>query len=674
MELKRLRVTVALLIFNILEASSRATLDQVKHVDEDQEIQEIQLHVLTKREALNDIQQDYPHVEGRTFRASEPLDPKSSDTVNGDPPQNIFEAFETKNEIFQPEVDTENLEEPSEDTAESNVEQNTGNGKENVTGTEEEKTTTYGAQYPYSETSVSGGDYYSSLPQAGTSSQGYQTDDGLQHSVTSRRVVLAGRGPDTSRTGVSDTGNYGTSRRYTEYQASQTSRTGQTYQTSGTSYDSQYGRPYSGSRQLSTERRFYSGSNGGITGNNRNPNTRTEARGPYYGGPVYVDSNGHYVDAQGRHLDSTGRYYDTSGRYQDAIMTGFQTFRHTVSGTSGTPTYNTRTSSSQYNSPRRYSSGTSPSGGYYDSEGRYISGSSNLDSGVSYGTTNQDGGYVDTSQSRPVDSYGGTQFYSSGRSYQTTYDPVVSQISSDPNCPMTNTRVTINGLTCHNAVAQLGPYVCYNYERVSTECCERCLQVKRPENLGCEYGDRSHQCRDIQPFDCYNERNRQVCCDRCRQFREQRAQTSPAGCEYGDLTNRCQSMVQRPYLCYLPENQRVCCQSCPRLANTQEPSCQWGNQNPELCHPYDANRRLQLNCYLQAVQEICCATCRSLRERMRDVIPGCEYGDSPVLFYSGREALDCPAYISQYGLDNCDDPEISRKCCYTCYRYRSSRG
>ena len=39
--------------------------------------------------------------------------------------------------------------------------------------------------------------------------------------------------------------------------------------------------------------------------------------------------------------------------------------------------------------------------------------------------------------------------------------------------------------------------------------------------LGCEYGDRFYQCRNIQPFDCYVERNRQICCERCEELRQQ---------------------------------------------------------------------------------------------------------------------------------------------------------
>jgi len=52
------------------------------------------------------------------------------------------------------------------------------------------------------------------------------------------------------------------------------------------------------------------------------------------------------------------------------------------------------------------------------------------------------------------------------------------------NCPETGTRVTINGQSCYEAVARIGRYVCYNYERVSSECCQRCLQVKRPDKVG----------------------------------------------------------------------------------------------------------------------------------------------------------------------------------------------
>ena len=38
---------------------------------------------------------------------------------------------------------------------------------------------------------------------------------------------------------------------------------------------------------------------------------------------------------------------------------------------------------------------------------------------------------------------------------------------------------------------------------------------------GCEYGDRSYQCRNIEPFDCYVDRTREICCDRCAQYLRQ---------------------------------------------------------------------------------------------------------------------------------------------------------
>lgn len=340
------------------------------------------------------------------------MDPNSTHTIHGDPPLSVFQTFETKNKIFQPEIDTESPGDYEEAHSESAVEKTTSNNEGNDTYTEEKTRTEYGAQYPYSETSVAGQEYSGSQPHSGA--QSHRTDDGYQHSVTSRRVVLAGRGPDTSE--YSGSNQYET--RGTIHQPSQTSRSGYPSRTQDSSFSSQYVRPYPGGRQVATERRVISGHTSRNTGTDNYQNSRTEVRGPYYGGQVYVDNNGHYVDAEGRHLDSTGRYYDISGRYQDAVMTGTQTYTHAGSRTPGT--------SSGYYDNRRFTSGTSSGGGYYDSNGRYIG------SNPAYGSTNQGGGYVDGSQSRPIDSYGGTQFYSSGRSYQTTYDPIVSQISSDP--------------------------------------------------------------------------------------------------------------------------------------------------------------------------------------------------------------------------------------------------
>ena len=63
------------------------------------------------------------------------------------------------------------------------------------------------------------------------------------------------------------------------------------------------------------------------------------------------------------------------------------------------------------------------------------------------------------------------------------------------SCAETNVLVTINGIPCRDAVSQLGNYVCYNYERVSTECCESCLAVKRSAT-----GKSKSELSDLFPF------------------------------------------------------------------------------------------------------------------------------------------------------------------------------
>ncbi|KAH3877447.1 uncharacterized protein LOC127871461 [Dreissena polymorpha] len=617
----------------------------------------IDIKVLRKREAINEIQKDYPYVNGRTFRASAPLSPTAR--VKAEIPQSLA-SFEPVNTIMQPEID--NIEEggakdgvierrldgrksdktaalgggfvPGDDGDDEEDEAEDGDSDH-----DQEGTTQYGAQLPYVHTT--------------SEEVGRNTDEsGQTVSVTRRRVVLTanGTGSDPSRSG------YGMDGRYPGYSTG----------------DRSYGSYYPSEARTTSDSRTA----GVVSGNTRNtgggydstgsrytgsryPTSRPEERGAYYSGPRYIDSNGHYVDAQGRHLDSTGRYYDTSGRYQDAHTNQRVTQVSGGEEESERREYGTKQGYQYVGNGRYVPTGSSPT--------RYTSGS-----GYQTGTRTSEV-EVDRSQSRPVNSYGGTQFYSGGANYRTTYDPIVSQISSDPNCPVTGTRVTINGLSCHSAISQLGRYVCYNYERVSGDCCERCLQVKRPDKAGCEYGDRSDQCRDIQAFDCYNDRNRQICCERCEHFRSQIPQQLST-CQFGDLTPRCQEIREKPYLCYLPDNQRICCSTCPRLANRERSDCQWGDQSPELCQPFDANRRLKINCYLSHVREICCSTCPSLQARLPEAVAGCEYGDSPVLFNTGRGVFGCSEYIRNYGFSECDNPELSRECCYTCYRYRKHRG
>ncbi|KAK3102432.1 hypothetical protein FSP39_011342 [Pinctada imbricata] len=227
----------------------------------------------------------------------------------------------------------------------------------------------------------------------------------------------------------------------------------------------------------------------------------------------------------------------------------------------------------------------------------------------------------------------------------------------------------INGLPCNDAVDVIGHFICYQYERVSTECCRKCLSVKQRENRDCEYGDRSDQCRNIQPFDCYNNRTRNICCDRCRNYRSQMS-TGISQCEYGDLTPRCTFVNQRRQLCYLPENERLCCITCPRLADQSKPNCKWGDQNPYLCNPFSQTGVLRINCYQNSVQQVCCETCDNLRTRFKDAPAGCEFGDRPVTISTSKGVFDCANYIRNFGLEVCDSSDINRHCCYTCYRYR----
>lgn len=251
--------------------------------------------------------------------------------------------------------------------------------------------------------------------------------------------------------------------------------------------------------------------------------------------------------------------------------------------------------------------------------------------------------------------------------------PVTGRMSNDPNCPAASGYdVYINGLRCNEAVRSLGKFICYTYERSSKDCCESCLAVKQSYNRGCEYGDRSYQCRNIEPFDCYVDRTREICCDRCAQYLRQ-LNTGVSNCAYGDLTPRCTVVNQKRHLCYLPENQRLCCITCPRVATDSTPGCRWGDQNPELCTPYTPDGQLRINCYQSSVSQVCCRTCDHIRNSVRSPVAGCEYGDKPVSINTPRGTLNCADYIHYAGVTACNDSEIRSYCCHTCYRYQQAR-
>lgn len=417
--------------------------------------------------------------------------------------------------------------------------------------------------------------------------------------------------------------------------------------------ESQYHTQQTTLNPASDDSRRYS-TNSPQDGNYRNYPSNSRGQGDYQntgGDGSYLGSGINYDNRrthQTGHTNTgtrTGYYNTQNGGTNQRSGTSY--YNPQTGGTnnqgSGTSFYNTQTGE------RRSNVGS----GFQDSRTQY-SGNRNFNSFGQYPIYNQEG-------------YNQGRYVSGGRPI-----PNIGVMSNDQTCPNYNYRVYINSMECSQAVDSLGSFICYNYERVSRECCEKCLPLKRRHNQGCEYGDRSYQCRNIEPFDCYVERTRHICCDQCRRYAMQRDRVV-AGCEYGDLTPRCQTVRDRKHLCYLPENQRLCCVTCPSLEDQQYPGCKWGDQNPDLCEPFTREGALRINCYLPVVRQVCCSTCRRLSSRI-DNLPGCEYGDKPVRFNTVRGLLDCGNYVRTFGLEVCDIADVNRHCCHTCHRYRTARG
>lgn len=327
----------------------------------------------------------------------------------------------------------------------------------------------------------------------------------------------------------------------------------------------------------------------------------------------------------------------------------------------------TSTGSRLYNSRPDNSYGTQDS----NRQNVYTSGGSGVNPNYYPGNTGSGSTIYRGGSSSYYPSGSGSAVYPINRGRATA--PNTGGMSNDPNCPAPGGYdVYINGLRCNEAVRTLGKFICYTYERSSSDCCETCLAVKQSYNTGCEYGDRSFQCRNIEAFDCYVARTRDICCDRCAQYLRQ-LNTGVANCAYGDLTPRCAVINQKRHLCYLPENQRLCCITCPRVATDSTPDCRWGDQNPELCTPYTPNGIMRINCYQSSVKQVCCRTCEHIKSSIRSPVAGCEYGDKPVSINTPRGTLNCANYIHYAGETACNDSEIRSYCCHTCYRYQQAR-
>lgn len=367
--------------------------------------------------------QDFPKQQGHTFRASEPLDPNTPKSDGISALRSLFDGFDTVNKIFDPVVEegsvnetetgterqygywrsedkTDNVEagvkQGANEIADAGEDDNEDDKDETDKDIQSDERVQYAAQQPYPQTTSTEEEYTRarSYPRA----TNYESNPRAERTVTRRRMVVTGSGDGRQETRETHrtVQTHGTSG---QYQPSESRR--QTSQTNTYRSQPQRSQSVTYSYPLQTHRN---------TNTRYQTGSREAVRGPRYDGPVYVDSNGHYIDAQGRHLDSTGRYYDVSGRYADARVT------HTVTYQSGVPNEGTR----YYDVPRQQA-------GHYDTRRQSVSEGSS-----SSGVANQ---YVDGSQPRPVNSYGGTQFYSSGTSgtsFQSNFNPVTSQISSDP--------------------------------------------------------------------------------------------------------------------------------------------------------------------------------------------------------------------------------------------------
>ncbi|KAL5005691.1 hypothetical protein ScPMuIL_016849 [Solemya velum] len=252
-------------------------------------------------------------------------------------------------------------------------------------------------------------------------------------------------------------------------------------------------------------------------------------------------------------------------------------------------------------------------------------------------------------------------------------------------CPYGNRPGIIHdGLTC-SEIFNSQRRLCYE-EDIQKTCCSSCIPYGP---AGCEFGDRSSQCSDLSPVQCYTTTNANLCCETCKGYEDpdnpnclygdQAPNCVAAQCDvYAEVTKllcckTCQSQVTQcsdltPIDCYTSANVDRCSAMCRQYEDTGNQDCLYGDKAPNCvasqCDGYNDATKLQccktcpltqcsdltpIDCYNSANVDRCSATCKQYEDTGNH---DCLYGD---------KAPNCVA-------SQCDGYTDATKlqCCKTC--------
>ena len=407
-----------------------------------------------------------PFVEGRTHRASEPIDPNSRAAgEQSDAPRPLLgEDFETSHTIFQPEVNGEDTGAQSEVTEGGGEEE-----RQRSLSRSRSQTRGYAAQYPYQtirDRQAPSGSQASSVQSGSYTSSGGGYNPSGSEILTRRRVQTygssAGTGTDyqrnTQRRVVAYSGGRGVGSENPGYQTqsqtrlvaygsggSNTGTEGSNYQTQSGTRMVSYGSSGSDGREGDSQsrRRFVTHGSGSSNTQRSYPQSQSQRVVAYGGGGGGSGDTNTYPQPVGSGSGTYGtgnrNYYGTSTGYQPSSSVSRS--GHTSSQPQGTATGVGRQYGSSSQSQgiatgvgRQYGSSSQPQG-TATGVGRQYGGSS-----IRY----ENGRYYD-SAGHEVDPHGrhrddsGRLVSSSSNTDDVTqqglpiaYDPIISQISNDP--------------------------------------------------------------------------------------------------------------------------------------------------------------------------------------------------------------------------------------------------
>ncbi|KAL5007656.1 hypothetical protein ScPMuIL_016462 [Solemya velum] len=262
------------------------------------------------------------------------------------------------------------------------------------------------------------------------------------------------------------------------------------------------------------------------------------------------------------------------------------------------------------------------------------------------------------------------------REETTTSQTIVSVTTGDTTGVCVDSpKYRVGGKSCSRIITET-PFYCYT-DTIRSNCCRSCGNIWNATE-GCEYGDRTVDCRKAS---CTHSLGyREMCCRTCASETSARPSTiSPTPRQTTVMSDSCldtagftyvgktcsQIASDLPHSCYWGDVIKNCCGSCKRISSNVD-GCEYGDRivgcRPEYCRTSMSG---------------CCSTCSNILTTPVHSVRNTTTPPTVATTTTPKKCKDlaifggqtCTEFILSRGLYVCDESYLAERCCAACQTY-----